>query len=103
MPTYGPKAGSINDKRKAPTTKAQYRESIISYMKHSGELAQKADQPPRNNPERLPEMSMWNGKHMSKRQWTVAQDMVAEGVVVITNGSFETGSVYLVAGPNWVD
>ncbi len=101
MPTYGPKAGSINDERQASTTKAQYRASIISYMKHSGELAQKAEQPPRHNPERLPEMSLYKSKHMPKRQWAVAQEMVADGTARITNGSFESGSVYIVAGEKW--
>lgn len=103
MPTFGPKAGSINDERKAPTTKAEYRESIISYMAHSGELAQRyrdeRDLP--HNPDRLPEMSMTNHKKMPKRMWTVAQEMVTSGEVKITNGSFESGSVYLVAGENW--
>jgi hypothetical protein len=101
MPLYGDKNRRNFGERKAPTTKAEYRESIISYMKHSGELAQRSERVPPNNPDRLPEMSMYKSKGMPKRQWTVAQEMVAEGVAKIANGSFESGSVYLVAGEKW--
>ncbi len=103
MPTFGPKAGTINYERKAPSTKAAYRESIISYMKHSGELARqhRSVHTPMHNPDCLPEMSLTNHAKMPKRMWTVAQEMVASGEAKITNGSFESGSVYLVAGEKW--
>ncbi len=90
---------------KSPTTKAQYREQIITYMIESGRNARRyldAGKEVPHNPEGLPEMSLSQGKHMPARKWQVAQDMVCEGVARITNGSFESGSVYIVAGDNWV-
>jgi hypothetical protein len=60
---------------KAPTTKAQYREQLVSFMTQ--------------------------GKHLPARMWQAAQEMVAQGEARVSNGSFESGSVYLVAGDNF--
>lgn len=86
---------------KAPTTKAQYREQLISFMTQGGKSAQRADYIPRHNPERLPEWSLTQGKHLPARMWQAAQEMVAGGEARVSNGSFESGSVYLVAGDNF--
>jgi hypothetical protein len=94
---------------KNPTSASQYRDEIISYMQHSGELARRAETPSKNNPDCLPEISLDyapDGNARSKRvmpprKWKAAQEMVRKGEAVITRGSFEENSVFLVAGPNF--
>lgn len=87
--------------RKRPTTTEQYRASILESMRFGEGMAQRylrEGQELPNNPTGLPEVSM-SLRVSGPRQWKAAQALVQDGAAVVVGGSFEGGSVYLVAGP----
>jgi hypothetical protein len=86
---------------KSPTTIDGFRQQLVKRMIEGGGSAQRMlaeGKTPKHNPEGLPEWSLYDGTSMA-REWRAAELMVANGEALIARGSFEEGSVYLIAGP----